>query len=53
MDVDLFTQTPAAAIGDLERLGYAGGAAPAAPKVAPGPLPGPATGRPVLATGAQ
>ena len=34
MDVDLFTQTPAAAAGELARLGPRTGAAPASPSVA-------------------
>jgi NADH-quinone oxidoreductase subunit G len=53
MDVDLFTQTPAAAAGDLARLGRSSGTRPAYPKVAP-PLPRtPEPGHAVLATWRQ
>ena len=51
MDVDLFTQTPAAAAGELARLGRRSGAAPAAPAVAAGDPQRPtAPGQAVLAT---
>jgi NADH-quinone oxidoreductase subunit G len=53
MDVDLFTQTPAAAAGELNRLGSAAGAAPAAPRVPAGPFPRPGYGQAVLATWRQ
>ncbi|GAA1286304.1 NADH-quinone oxidoreductase subunit G [Pseudonocardia aurantiaca] len=53
MDVDLFTQTPAAAAGELDRLGLRAGAAPAAPTVpAVEPLR-PGFGQAVLATWRQ
>ncbi|MCE3552473.1 NADH-quinone oxidoreductase subunit G [Pseudonocardia sp. RS11V-5] len=53
MDEDLFTQTPAAAAGDLERLGRHTGSA-AAPTAEPGPTPRPAqVGQAVLATWRQ
>ncbi|MFC4942592.1 NADH-quinone oxidoreductase subunit G [Pseudonocardia sp. GCM10023141] len=53
MDVDLFTQTPAAAAGELNRLGARTGAAPAAPTgTASEPLR-PGFGQAVLATWRQ
>jgi NADH-quinone oxidoreductase subunit G len=53
MDVDLFTQTPAAAAGELARLGPRARAAPSAPSVpAVAPLR-PAFGQAVLATWRQ
>jgi NADH-quinone oxidoreductase subunit G len=53
MDVDLFTQTPAAAAGELARLGRAGGPTPPPPTVPGGPLPRPGYGQAVLATWRQ
>ncbi|WP_300007343.1 NADH-quinone oxidoreductase subunit G [Pseudonocardia sp.] len=54
MDADLFTQTPAAAAGELERLGPRSGAAPAAPTVAAGSPSRPSSpGQAVLATWRQ
>jgi NADH-quinone oxidoreductase subunit G len=53
MDVDLFTQTPAAAAGELARLGVHGGVAPSAPAVAPVEPLRPAFGQAVLATWRQ
>ncbi|GAA3246345.1 NADH-quinone oxidoreductase subunit G [Pseudonocardia petroleophila] len=54
MDVDLFTQTPAAAGGELDRLGRRSGAAPAAPTAAPGEPKRPTSpGQAVLATWRQ
>ncbi|MBW0093558.1 NADH-quinone oxidoreductase subunit G [Pseudonocardia sp. KRD-184] len=51
MDADLFTQTPAAAAGEMARLGARTGAAPAAPATAPGePRRPTAPGQAVLAT---
>ncbi|GAA1882101.1 NADH-quinone oxidoreductase subunit G [Pseudonocardia ailaonensis] len=53
MDADLFTQTPAAAAGDLERLGRFTASA-TAPSVEPGATPRPAqVGQAVLATWRQ
>ena len=53
MDVDLFTQTPAAASGELARLGAYTGGAPG-PSVAPGePLRPEFFGQAVLATWRQ
>ena len=49
MDVDLFTQTPSAAAGELARLGTRATAAPA-PTVAPGEPLRPGPGQAVLAT---
>ena len=61
MDVDLFTQTPAAAAGDLARLGVQGftetprvwGLVPPAPAVRPARLRLPGFGQAVLATWRQ
>ena len=53
MDVDLFTQTPAAAAGELARLGHAGSVTTTAPAVSAGPLPRPGYGQAVLATWRQ
>jgi NADH-quinone oxidoreductase subunit G len=53
MDVDLFTQTPAAAAGELARLGSWAGAAPAAPKVSAGEPLRPGFGQAVLASWRQ
>ncbi|MEN3299632.1 NADH-quinone oxidoreductase subunit G [Pseudonocardia sp.] len=54
MDADLFTQTPAAAMGDLQRLGAHTGIAPAGPTVGAGAAPRPAEyGQAVLATWRQ
>ena len=53
MDVDLFTQTPAAAAGELGRLGPRTGAAPAGPSVASGRPRTPGFGQAVLATWRQ
>jgi NADH-quinone oxidoreductase subunit G len=50
MDVDLFTQTPAAAGGELARLGARSGPAPAAPTVAAGQPLRPGFGQAVLAS---
>jgi NADH-quinone oxidoreductase subunit G len=53
MDFDLFTQTPAAAAGELNRIGLRSGPAPAAPRVpAVDPLR-PGFGQAVLATWRQ
>ena len=53
MDVDLFTQTPAAAAGELARLGVRTSAAPAAPAVAPSAPKRPGFGQAVLASWRQ
>ncbi|WP_219412856.1 NADH-quinone oxidoreductase subunit G [Pseudonocardia nigra] len=53
MDVDLFTQTPAAAAGELGRLGVRTGATPAAPSVPAVEALRPAFGQAVLATWRQ
>ena len=54
MDVDLFTQTPAAASGELARLSSYGGVAPPSPSVAPAePLLPKFFGQAVLATWRQ
>ncbi|MCW0215710.1 MAG: NADH-quinone oxidoreductase subunit G [Pseudonocardia sp.] len=54
MDADLFTQTPAAAMGDLQRLGAHAHATPAGPTVPAGATPCPAEyGQAVLATWRQ
>ncbi|HEY0814263.1 MAG TPA: molybdopterin dinucleotide binding domain-containing protein, partial [Pseudonocardia sp.] len=53
MDVDLFTQTPAAAAGEFARLGPRTGVAPAAPTVAAGIPRTPGFGQAVLATWRQ
>jgi NADH-quinone oxidoreductase subunit G len=53
MDADLFTQTPAAAAGELARLGRYTGAASSAPAVAPAEPLRPAFGQAVLATWRQ
>ena len=53
MDVDLFTQTPAAAAGELARLGPRSGAAPGAPAVPAGEPRRPGYGQAVLATWRQ
>jgi NADH-quinone oxidoreductase subunit G len=53
MDVDLFTQTPAAAAGEFGRLGYASLPVPAAPAEPAGPFPRPGYGQAVLATWRQ
>jgi NADH-quinone oxidoreductase subunit G len=53
MDVDIFTQTPAAAAGDLARLGTRAGAAPSAPQVAAGEPRRPGPREAVLATWRQ
>ncbi|MGI9064305.1 MAG: NADH-quinone oxidoreductase subunit G [Pseudonocardiaceae bacterium] len=50
MDVDLFTQTPAAAAADLDALGPYHGSRLAGPRVAPPPAPQPGAGQAVLAT---
>ncbi len=50
MDVDLFTQTPAAAAADLARLGAYGGPHPAPPAVPAPPQPAPGAGQALLAT---
>ncbi len=50
MDVDLFTQTPAAAAGDLTRLGRYGGPKPAVPDLPAPPQPEPGAGQALLAT---
>ena len=53
MDADLFTQTPAAAAGELARLGVSSAAVPAvpaAPTVRPGAALAPGEGQVVLAT---
>ena len=49
MDADLFTQTPAAAAGELRRLGVAV-TATAGPRTAPSSAPAPGAGQAVLAT---
>jgi NADH-quinone oxidoreductase subunit G len=53
MDVDLFTQTPAAAAGELIRLGLRTGAAPAPPSVPAAQPLRPGFGQAVLATWRQ
>jgi NADH-quinone oxidoreductase subunit G len=53
MDVDLFTQTPAAAAGELSRLEMHIGAAPPGPRVAPAEPLRPAFGQAVLGTWRQ
>ncbi len=53
MDVDLFTQTPAAAAGELSRLGRHAGAAPPGPSVSPGDAVRPGYAQAVLATWRQ
>jgi NADH-quinone oxidoreductase subunit G len=53
MDVDLFTQTPAAAAGELARLGPRSAASPAGPTVAAGRPRAPGFGQAVLATWRQ
>ena len=54
MDVDLFTQTPAAAAGEFARLGLRTGVAPAAPKTSPRAVRArPASGRPCWPPGAS
>ncbi|WP_232667585.1 NADH-quinone oxidoreductase subunit G [Pseudonocardia sp. TRM90224] len=53
MDVDLFTQTPAAAAGELARLGSGNAAAPAAPALAPSEPLRPGFGQAVLASWRQ
>jgi NADH-quinone oxidoreductase subunit G len=54
MDVDLFTQTPAAAAAELERLGRHVGVAPGGPSVEPAePLRPKVVGQAVLATWRQ
>jgi NADH-quinone oxidoreductase subunit G len=53
MDVDLFTQTPAAAAGELARLGLRTGAAPAPPTVPAAQPLRPGFGQAVLATWRQ
>jgi NADH-quinone oxidoreductase subunit G len=53
MDVDLFTQTPAAAAGELDRLGLRSGPAPAAPTVPSVEPLRPGFGQAVLATWRQ
>jgi NADH-quinone oxidoreductase subunit G len=53
MDVDLFTQTPAAAAGELARLGAGGGTAPPPPMVAAAEPRTPAFGQAVLASWRQ
>ncbi|MBN9096744.1 MULTISPECIES: NADH-quinone oxidoreductase subunit G [Actinomycetes] len=53
MDVDLFTQTPAAAAGELTRLGVRSGTAPAAPAVAASAPQRPGFGQAVLASWRQ
>jgi NADH-quinone oxidoreductase subunit G len=53
MDVDLFTQTPAAAAGELSRLGGHVGAAPPVPSAAAAEPLRPAFGQAVLATWRQ
>ncbi len=53
MDVDLFTQTPAAAAGELTRLGARSGTAPAAPTVAASSPQRPGFGQAVLASWRQ
>jgi NADH-quinone oxidoreductase subunit G len=53
MDVDLFTQTPAAAAGEVARLGRHAGAAPPGPAVAPSDARRPGYGQAVLATWRQ
>jgi NADH-quinone oxidoreductase subunit G len=53
MDVDLFTQTPAAAAGELTRLGLRTGAAPAPPSVPAAQPLRPGFGQAVLATWRQ
>ncbi|QGK71627.1 NADH-quinone oxidoreductase subunit G [Allosaccharopolyspora coralli] len=50
MDIDLFTQTPAAAAGEFGRLGAHTGPRPAAPDVAARREPAPGTGKAVLST---
>lgn len=50
MDVDLFTQTPAAAAGELDRVGPGAGAAPPPPSVPAGRPAVPAHGQAVLAS---
>ncbi len=50
MDVDLFTQTPAAAAGELARLGARSGPAPAGPAFGPSEPRRPGFGQAVLAT---
>ena len=52
MDVDIFTQTPAAAAGELARLG-AGARTASAPEVPAAPVPRPDYGQAVLATWRQ
>jgi len=53
MDVDLFTQTPAAAAGEFARLGLRTGVAPAAPKTPSRRPRTPGFGQAVLATWRQ
>jgi NADH-quinone oxidoreductase subunit G len=53
MDVDLFTQTPAAAAGELGRLGPRTGTPPAGPSVVSGRPRTPGFGQAVLATWRQ
>ncbi len=53
MDVDLFTQTPAAAAGELARLGAGGAAAPPPPSVRAAVPLRPAFGQAVLASWRQ
>jgi NADH-quinone oxidoreductase subunit G len=53
MDVDLFTQTPSAASGELARLGRWAGAAPSAPSVPAGAPLRPGFGQAVLASWRQ
>ena len=53
MDVDLFTQTPAAAGGELARLGARSAAAPAPPTATAGVPRAPGFGQAVLATWRQ
>ncbi|MPZ66290.1 MAG: NADH-quinone oxidoreductase subunit G [Pseudonocardiaceae bacterium] len=50
MDVDLFTQTPAAAAADLARLGAYGGPRPALPAIPAPPQPAPGAEQALLAT---
>ncbi|MEV0085566.1 NADH-quinone oxidoreductase subunit G [Saccharopolyspora sp. NPDC050642] len=53
MDVDLFTQTPAAALAELERVGPHLGAGLPAPDEPPAAAPSPGAGQAVLATWRQ
>jgi len=53
LDVDIFTQTPAAAAGELARLGQWSTARPGGPRVPAGAPPRPGRGQAVLATWRQ